>query len=110
MRQLRRRVAKILGSVLIVVKPEQGVAKPRQILLHRTADTRAVDGRVAVNEDVPEGDDLTKVGNSGCELKIKPSKAAQRLAEDLELPLDRGAQDDVAIEIREGSCPLSSLK
>ena len=62
----------------------------------------AIDQRVAVNQDVAESNDLAKIGNPGREGRVETSELTQGLADNLILALHHGAQDDIAIEIREG--------
>src|SRR5699024_7979716 len=71
----------------------------------RVPDDLVVDCGVPVDEDVPECDDLRKVGNGSGEVGVHSAQAVQRLAEDLELPLDGRFQLDVlAVGVE---CPVT---
>src|SRR5699024_12797833 len=71
----------------------------------RVPDDLVVDCGVPVDEDVPECDDLRKVGNGSGEVGVHSAQAVQRLAEDLELPLDgRFQQDVLAVGVE---CPVA---
>ena len=64
---------------------------------------RIVNGRVAVNKDIAEGDDPGQVGHSvsGCE--IDAAEPVEGFADDLELPFYGRLQHRIVLVVLEGS-------
>jgi len=63
-----------------------------------------------MNRYVAESHDLAEIRNSGRKRRIEAIESIERLAENLELALDRGAQDKIAVEICETFCAPSYLR
>ena len=64
-------------------------------MFYRTPDERMINKVVAVNEDVAKGYDLAVVANAGGGLGIVLREPPDRLADDLEISLDRLAKQAV---------------
>ena len=84
----------MLGASLAQFRPplstfDQRRAKLRQVLLDHTPHAARIDGSVAVDQNIPKGDDLAKIGNFFCHCSIEARQLRERFAHDLDLPLDR---------------------
>jgi len=63
-----------------------------------------------VNENVAESHDLAEIGNLGRERRVEAGELTQSLAGNLELALDRRAQDDITVEICESfACVMAAI-
>lgn len=65
------------------------------LVLDRAPDERVIDEVVAVNEDVAKSDDLPVVADAGGGLRIMLREPPDCFADDLEIPLDRLAEQAV---------------
>ena len=66
-----------------------------------------------MNQDVPESDDLLAVGDAGRHVRFDACQLRQRLADDSELPLDRGTHQVIGLvsgQYRELANGVSELK
>jgi hypothetical protein len=81
---------------LLAISATRPNAKVRKILVHRAPYDLVLHDRIAMDEDVPEGDDLAEIRDAGGRHGIDFRELCQRLAQNHQLPLDGGMQQLVA--------------
>lgn len=94
MPSLPRRRAR-LGRLLILVRFPEGFdvfEQVVQLVFYDAPHDPVVNGIVAVQEDIPEGDDIAMLADASKKSRFVPLNSVQRLAHDLELPFDGAAE------------------
>jgi len=76
----------------------------RESLFNDCPEDPRIHGVIAVNKDVPQPNHLGRLRNAVEHWQLQHPHSDQCFAENLELAIDRGLKEPLALEISEGSC------